>query len=125
MDTHALMWWLMDNHRLPVPARAAIASPLNEPLVSVVSAFEIATKHRIGKLPQAEPLIADFAAVMAQAGFAVLPLDLDAAVFAGRHDIPHKDPFDRLLIAQSLTASLTFVTNEAAFDRFDVVRLWD
>lgn len=124
LDTHALIWWMTDDHKLSQNARSAIASTNNDVYVSVISAFEIATKYRIGKLAQAQPLVHDFGQLMVQAQFIILPLDLDAATYAGLHDIQHKDPFDRLLISQALTSAMKLVTNEQIFDQFGVERLW-
>jgi PIN domain nuclease of toxin-antitoxin system len=92
--------------------------------VSAVSAFEIALKHRLGKLPEASPLVANFGAMLASQGFQPLALNLDHAIAAGRLPIEHRDPFDRLLIAQGLVETLTLVSNEQMFDAAGVSRIW-
>lgn len=124
LDTHALLWWLLGDRRLSLKARAAIAETGADVLASAVSAMEIGTKHRIGKLPEAERMIADLGARIARQGFAELPLSLAHARLAGSLVIPHKDPFDRMLIAQSLIEQVALVSNETLFDGFGVNRLW-
>ena len=86
--------------------------------------MEIATKHRLGKLPEASVLAARFELEMEALGFDALPISLTHARVAGSLSIPHKDPFDRLLIAQALVEEMTLVSNEVVFDRFGVSRLW-
>ncbi len=86
--------------------------------------MEIATKNRLGKLPEADMLAADFEAEIEAEGFQGLPITLAHGRLAGSLSIPHKDPFDRLLIAQALTEGMTLVSNEQAFDAFGVTRLW-
>ena len=85
--------------------------------------FEIATKHRLGKLPLPPVVAADIAACVAEHGFDALALDVGVAERAGRLPVP-RDPFDRLLIAQAMLADLVLVSNETAFDGYGVRRLW-
>jgi PIN domain nuclease of toxin-antitoxin system len=122
LDTHALIWWVEDSPLLSDAARAAIAD--NAVLVSAASAWEIATKFRLGKLPSADRMARAFAAEVAAEGFEPLAITLDHAALAGSLDIPHKDPFDRLLIAQARIERVPLVSNEALFDGFGVERLW-
>ena len=86
--------------------------------------MEIALKYRLGKLPSAEPLARAFEAETAAAGFNPLPITLAHASLAGGLVIPHKDPFDRLLIAQSIVEDMILISNEAIFDDFGVTRIW-
>lgn len=86
--------------------------------------MEIATKRRIGKLPEAGILAARFETEITALGFKPLSITIEHARRAGSLPIPHKDPFDRLLIAQSLDDGLLLVSNEAVFDAFGVNRLW-
>ncbi len=123
LDTHALMWWVWDDPRLSKRAHDAIAVA-DEVFVSSVSAFEIATKHRIGKLPNAGDLALDFSSAVEAEGFVELPVTWRDAVYGGRVTHPHKDPFDRLLIAQAAMNGLVLVSNEKLFDGFIVSRLW-
>jgi PIN domain nuclease of toxin-antitoxin system len=124
LDTHTLIWWVTDNPALSKTAWDGICDPANEVFVSAASAWEIATKHRIGKLPEAGPLAIDFVESIAAEGFAELPIMVRDGEAAGRLPGRHRDPFDRMLIAQALAGSLTFVSNEPLFDRYGVARLW-
>lgn len=124
LDTHALIWWLAGDEALSNRAHEAIADEANSIAVSAASAMEVATKFRIGKLPDAALLAQDFEAIIADQGFVELPIDIRHAVRAGEMNITHKDPFDRLLIAQAQAEDMALVSNEALFDGFAVKRLW-
>lgn len=124
LDTHALIWWLAGDETLSRRAREAIADYGNAVAVSAASAMEIATKFRIGKLEQAALLAQDFEAIIAEQGFAELGISVHHARLAGEMNIAHKDPFDRLLIAQAQAEDMVLVSNEALFDDFAVKRLW-
>jgi PIN domain nuclease of toxin-antitoxin system len=124
LDTHALIWWLAGDEALSSYARGAIADEANDILVSAASAMEVATKFRIGKLPGAAVLAQNFEAAIADQGFAELAITVRHARLAGEMNIAHKDPFDRLLIAQAQCEDLAMVSNEAQFDDFAVKRLW-
>jgi PIN domain nuclease of toxin-antitoxin system len=124
LDTHALAWFLLDLPRLPQTAKAAIADPDNTVVVSAVSALEIAIKVRIGKWPEAAPIVQDFESTLKAERFQSLAVTLEHALKAGSMPGVHRDPFDRLLIAQASVEDLTLVSNEAVFDNFGVQRLW-
>ena len=124
LDTHSLVWWLAGNEALSRRAREAIADEDNAVAVSAASAMEVATKFRIGKLPDAALLAQDFEAVVAEQGFDELAISVHHARLAGGMNISHKDPFDRLLIAQAQAEDMVLVSNEALFDGFAVKRLW-
>ena len=124
LDTHALIWWLAGDQALSNPARAAIGDEANSIAVSAASAMEVATKYRIGKLPNAALLARDFEAIIADQGFDELPITIHHARVAGEMKIEHKDPFDRLLIAQAQAQDMALVSNETLFDQFAVNRLW-
>ena len=124
LDTHALLWWIIDSERLSQAVRRAIADEDNEALVSAASAWEIATKHRIGKMPGAEALALDIAGVLASQDFDELPITVADAARAGALREPLRDPFDRMLIAQALSRDLVLISNESLFDRYGVRRLW-
>jgi PIN domain nuclease of toxin-antitoxin system len=124
LDTHAFLWWITDAPALSGVARRAILDEDSEIYVSAASAWEIATKHRIGKLPSAAALAADVAAAVAGAQFVGLPVTLAHAQKAGTLPGPHRDPFDRMLIAQAVLDDLVLVSNEAAFDAYGARRLW-
>lgn len=124
LDTHALLWWLTDEPSLSPTARKLIGSGDNEVLVSAVSAWEIGIKVRLGKLPVGEFLVSDFAAYPARERFMELPISADHAVRAALLPGSHKDPFDRMLAAQSQAESLPVISSDPAFDAFGVRRLW-
>lgn len=124
LDTHALLWWLDGDRRLSLKARRAIASASNSILVSAVSAWEITTKARLGKLPGATDVAEDVAACVASQGFLPLDITMRHAQRAGRLPGAHRDPFDRMLIAQSQIEDVALVSDDEAFDAFDVRRFW-
>ncbi len=124
LDTHTLIWWIADDPKLGEAAREAIKDGNNDVMVSAVSAFEVTTKYRLGKLPEAARLAMDFEGERLKEGFAALDILVSHATRAGALAIPHRDPFDRLLIAQALIEGLVLVSNEAVFDAFGVQRLW-
>ena len=124
LDTHALLWWLAGDTNLSVIARRTIADSANEIFVSAASAWEVATKFRIGKLPGAGPLGVDFAREVRQQGFVALAISIEHAQVAGALVGEHRDPFDRMLIAQAREEKMALVSNDAVFDAFDVQRIW-
>ena len=125
LDTHTLIWWLTDNNRqLSRVARNAISDESNDIFVSVITAFEITTKHRLRKLAAANAFVDDVVAAIANEGFAELSLSLADAARAGALPDHHRDPFDRLLIAQAISNNLVFISNETLFDSYGVQRLW-
>jgi PIN domain nuclease of toxin-antitoxin system len=124
LDTHALIWWLAGDEALGAQARALIEDETNRVFVSAASAMEISTKHRLGKLPDAALLATSLPQFLAEQGFAEMPITIAHATLAGNLRIAHKDPFDRLLIAQSLVENCPLVSNEALFDAFGVNRVW-
>jgi PIN domain nuclease of toxin-antitoxin system len=124
LDTHALLWWLSDEPALTKIARAIIADTNNLILVSAASAWEIATKVRLGKLPTAADLAEDFAGHLEREGFQMLAISWDHAIRAGLLPGPHRDPFDRMLIAQAQAENIPILSNEAPFDTYGVRRVW-
>jgi PIN domain nuclease of toxin-antitoxin system len=124
LDTHAFLWWLAGDEQLPLTARAAMADETNDIFISAASAWEITTKHRLGKLPGVAAIVGDIEAVVADQGFVPLPINLRHGQLGGDLPGPHRDPFDRMLIAQALADGLILVSNEAAFDAYGVERLW-
>lgn len=124
LDTHALLWWLSDDAALPRTARKIIADTKNTVLVSAASAWEIAIKVRLGKLPTAANLVSDFCGQVEREGFDLLVISADDGIRGGLLPGPHKDPFDRMLIAQALAQNLPVITNERAFEASGVRRLW-
>jgi PIN domain nuclease of toxin-antitoxin system len=124
LDTHALLWWMAGDDVLSAPARAAIADSANAVFVSAASAWEIATKSRLGKLPGVTAFIADIEQHLARQAFTDLPISLRHGRVAGTLPGPHRDPFDRMLIAQALLEDLVLISDERPFDDYGVNRLW-
>jgi PIN domain nuclease of toxin-antitoxin system len=124
LDTHTLLWWLDGDRRLSPKARRAIANQSNTILVSAASAWEITTKARLGRLPGATDVASDVAACVYGQGFLPLDMTLLHAQRAGRLPGEHRDPFDRMLIAQSQIEDVAVVSDDEAFDSFDVRRFW-
>ena len=124
LDTHAFLWWVADSSRLSARARGLIAAPGNPVFVSAASAWEIATKYRTGKLPEAAHVALDVAGIIADQGFEELPITVADAERAGRLPGTHRDPFDRMLAAQALGRDLPLVSKDAVLDEFAVQRLW-
>ncbi len=125
LDTHAYVWALSDPDRLSARARTAIASPGNVLLVSAATTWEMAIKHRAGRWPEAEILLAQHSELTSRLG--AQPLDICAAdaIRAGSLDWDHADPFDRMLAAQSLLHRAALVTRDAAFSHLrGLTTLW-
>jgi PIN domain nuclease of toxin-antitoxin system len=115
LDTHAFLWW-MAGDPLATDAADRIADPDSVVAVSAASAWEISIKRALGKLD----LDGDVSEHVALENFVALPISLDHATAAGALPAHHRDPFDRMIIAQAKIEGLTVVTRDVAFDRYDV-----
>jgi PIN domain nuclease of toxin-antitoxin system len=124
LDTHALLWWLFDDPKLSTRASDVIAEPENEILVSAASAWEISTKHRLGKLPEAGDVAQRLPMYVRRARFTELHISIEHAQAAGGLPGPHRDPFDRMLIAQAKLFSVPVVTIAPIFRDYGVMVLW-
>ena len=124
LDTHAFLWWVADSKRLSATAHRTIEDEANDIVVSAVSAWEIATKFRLGRLPEDDAAAVNIADSIASQGFGELAISVADAERAGRLPRPHRDPFDRMLIAQAQARELVIVSIDAAFDHYGVNRLW-
>jgi PIN domain nuclease of toxin-antitoxin system len=124
LDTHTLLWWFYEPDRLSPQVHEVIADASLLVYCSAVSAMEISTKYRIGKLEMAKSLATAFVDEISVEGFVELSLTAAHAQHGGNLLIPHQDPFDRMLIAQAQIEQLTLVSNEKRFDQFGVIRLW-
>ncbi|NBC49766.1 MAG: PIN domain-containing protein [Gammaproteobacteria bacterium] len=124
LDTHALLWWLDGDTKLSPTARAAIGNEAHPVWVSAATAWEIATKVRIGKLPEAVEVAARLPDILSEQVFTPLAISVEHARQAGLLEYAHRDPFDRMLIAQAQIEGMTLVSNETLFDSFNVQRLW-
>lgn len=124
LDTHTLLWWMTDDPQLSSPVRALIADERNDILVSAASAWEISTKHRLGKLPIGALAIPRFNELIAADGFEHLPVTFLHALRAGSFSHAHRDPFDRMLAAQSMLEGAPLVTRDPVFAAFGVEVVW-
>jgi PIN domain nuclease of toxin-antitoxin system len=124
LDTHALLWWLVEPEKLSTFALAAINDPAVSIFVSAASGWELATKVRLGKLPGAEWLLQDLPSLLQQQGFQPLAVQLHHGVRAGGYSQAHRDPFDRLLAAQAELEGLQLVSLDPALATFPCRLLW-
>lgn len=124
LDTHAFLWWVTDDPALSGPAREAIADDSNVIFVSAATAWEIATKHRLGKLGGAAGVFERFAELVAADGFSLMAVEAYHALKAGSYAVPHRDPFDRMLAAQSELEGVKLVTRDPAFEQFGTLVHW-
>jgi PIN domain nuclease of toxin-antitoxin system len=124
LDTHALLWWVLGEAELSIPARQAIGEPDNEVFVSAASSWEIATKHRIGKLPKAARIAIDVPGIVSAQGFIELPISIRHGQVAGQLPRIHKDPFDRILVAQAVIEDMILISNDAILGAYGVALLW-
>lgn len=123
LDTHALIWWFEGSPRLSRRASSLLASPANDVLISASVGWELAIKVNIGKFNTPD-LARDLEPIITGAGFMPLPISLEHAVRAGLLPFHHRDPFDRMLIAQAQAERLALISNEEVFDRYGVERVW-
>jgi PIN domain nuclease of toxin-antitoxin system len=123
LDTHALLWWVMDDARLPHRVDPLLNDPDTKVFVGAAAAWELAIQARLGRL-DAGPLGQGIAVEIEPQGFLPLPIALKHAERAAALPPHHADPFDRMLIAQAQAENLHLVSNEQFFDRYGVVRVW-
>ena len=116
IDTHVLLWWLDDNRSLSKQAHDAIATTDNLIFVSVAVIWEIRIKQALGKLE----ITPDFLSVLKQQGFEILSITAQHAYRVGDLPMHHRDPFDRMLIAQAMEERLTIMTHDRVFKRYDI-----
>ena len=124
LDTHAFLWWVTDDERLSAAAKLAITDADNQIFVSAASAWEIATKQRLGKLDGVPRVGERFSELVMADGFQHLAVDHRHALRAGGYALEHRDPFDRMLAAQSELEALPLVTRDPAFALFGTRILW-
>ncbi len=124
LDTNVLIWAAMSSRSLSESAAQVLKDDANEIYVSAVSAWEIATKVRLGKLPEAERLELRFLEAIEIAGYTLLSIDAASALRAGRFTGEHRDPFDRMIAAQAIAGDMIVLSNDEKLDSFGVRRLW-
>lgn len=115
LDTHILLWWLADDRKLAKNARATIANPDNDVLVSSASLWEVSIKAALGRL---EVELDDLEDAISRNGFRSLPISFRHAITAGRLPAIHRDPFDRMLVAQAGVEELRVVSHDRVFERY-------
>jgi PIN domain nuclease of toxin-antitoxin system len=124
LDSHTLLWWILNDPALTDVAHEVISENSDSILISAASAWELAIKFRLGRLPKAADLISNFSNAVENEGFQLLPISTEHGIRAGLLPGLHKDPFDRMLIAQSQAENAPIISNDAVFDSYGVRRLW-
>lgn len=123
LDTHVLLWWLDNDRALSTKASRAISSPENEIFISTATAWELAIKNHSGKL-EIPRVLDGFEGALEDEGFFTLAISIRHALRAGALPNHHKDPFDRMLVAQAQAEDLALISNDSMFDHYGVRRLW-
>lgn len=123
IDTQVLFWWYSEPARLSQSAGSILEDSNNILLVSAATAWELAIKVVLGKL-DALPLVVDLVGFLQEEGFIELPITIQHATRAGLLPLHHRDPFDRLLVAQAQDAGIPVVSSDRLLDRYDIKRLW-
>jgi PIN domain nuclease of toxin-antitoxin system len=124
LDTHALIWWVEGDERISRQLRRMLGQPGEDVYVSAATAWEIATKVRIGKLKAPKALLADFVEAIELLGFRPLPIALRHGYDAGQLPGTHRDPFDRMLAAQARAEGLALVSCDPAFEALGLKTVW-
>lgn len=124
LDTCALLWWWTDAGKLSPRALALMKDPENTFWVSVASAWEVATKHRIGKYPEGRQVVDDWEKRLAEDSFKELTISFQSALKAGTLPGDHRDPFDRMLAAQSLLMNIPILTCDPALASLGAMTVW-
>ena len=124
LDTHTILWFVEDVGRMSEAVKVMIENEENEKFVSLASAWEIAIKVGLGKLSLNTSIEVFFADLLRRNGFSLLPISLPQALSVRSLPLHHRDPFDRLLIAQSLMEGMPIVSADLALDAYGVSRLW-
>jgi PIN domain nuclease of toxin-antitoxin system len=123
VDTHAVLWWFGDPERLSKRGASIIMNTVNTVLVSAATAWELSIKVNLGKM-DAMVLLTDLPHRLEQAGFSELPITVSHAIRAGLLPLHHRDPFDRLLVAQAQDLGVSILSADSSLDAYDIKRLW-
>lgn len=124
LDTHALLWFLLNDARLSGNARSLITAPANDVFVSPASYWEIAIKISLGKYTLEEDFAEFMESQIVENELTLLPITVKHAAVVATLPFHHRDPFDRLLIAQAMTEDVPLLSADPAFDLYDVTRIW-
>jgi PIN domain nuclease of toxin-antitoxin system len=125
LDSHTMLWFFWDDPLLSPKAKSLIEDPSNRKMISVASCWEIAIKAGLGKLKLGEPSQSFLTREIARNNFELLSIGLAHATYVESLALHHRDPFDRLLIAQAMIERMPFVSHDKAFDAYGISRLWD
>jgi PIN domain nuclease of toxin-antitoxin system len=126
LDTHILAWAVGQPESLSSKVRELLEHPETQPLVSAVSIWEMSIKHNLGKWPEVEPFMNErlYGNFLEQLGASELAISSRHTRLAGQFDVNHKDPFDRLLVAQAVLENIPVLSKDEALDLFPVTRIW-
>jgi PIN domain nuclease of toxin-antitoxin system len=124
LDTHAFLWFCQDEPALSAAAKTLIENPANRKLVSVASCWEIAIKAGLGKMKLGEPRASYIPAALARTGFDLLPITVAHATGVEGLPLHHRDPFDRLLVAQVIAEGIAIISRDAILDAYGITRFW-
>jgi PIN domain nuclease of toxin-antitoxin system len=124
LDAHAMLWFFWADPRLSNRAKQLIEDPADRKLVSLASCWEISVKVSVGKLKLGEPTYSFLHREITRNNFELLPISLEHAASVDTLPLHHRDPFDRLLIAQALIDKVAVVSVDPCFDQYGVTRLW-
>lgn len=124
LDTHSILWYAFGDPRLSSKARALIDDAANDKFLSIVSPWEVGIKVSSGKLTVEEPVDVFFADQMRLLSLQLLPITLEHAAPVSTLPLYHRDPFDRMLVAQSLAEGMPIISADPALDAYAVVRFW-
>ena len=125
LDTNALYWWLYFPELLPKKVRETLADPNLQAFVSAVSAYEVSYKHHRGRWPEVAALVAAFEQIIAAERFELLPLSAEHATRAGAYSSEHRDPFDRMLVAQATVEGMRIISSDKGLRLLGAEPLWD
>ena len=124
LDTHTFIWFVTDSPRISITAKTLIEDEYNEKLLSVASIWEMAIKHSIGKLSFKLPFKSFIVSQMQQNSMELLNIQFDHLNIVSSLPLHHRDPFDRLIVAQGIVEKIPIVGADQAFDSYSVQRLW-
>ncbi|WP_157018987.1 type II toxin-antitoxin system VapC family toxin [Mesorhizobium xinjiangense] len=124
LDTHALFWWVYFPELLPAKVRETLGDADIQVFASAVSAYEMSYKHYRGRWPEAELLVGAFEELVASEGFDLLPMSARHAIRAGSYDRQHRDPFDRMLVAQAAIEDLRIVSSDKGLRLLGAEPVW-
>jgi len=124
LDTHAFLWWIRDDDSLGAKARKAIANERNQCFLSIASCWEMAIKKSLGNLEIPEPVDRFIAEQVAVNRFSILQIDLRHVSYVSRLAFHHRDPFDRLLAAQTMEEGMSIVSADPIFQKYGIERIW-